>query len=281
MVLLNGAVPAYRSLSQGSSGADVQQLNRDLVALGYSTRPELDPDSSYFGAATATAVGKLQAKLGLARTGSLALGQAVFLPTSAKVSGVPASLGDPAQVGTQVLQATSTRRQVTAELDATLQPDVKAGDRVTITLPNNKTTPGVVTSVGTVATSAAGSGSAPGSSSGTAGSSSAGSGSSGSSGTTANIQVNIKPTDPAATGTLTQAPVQITITTATVRHATVVPVAALLARGSGGYAVEIAGPGGSRHLVPVSLGMFDDANGLVQVTGSRLTAGARVVVPQL
>jgi Putative peptidoglycan binding domain/HlyD family secretion protein len=285
VVLLYGAVPAYRSLSEGMSGADVRQLNGDLVALGYATRPALGPGSSYFGAATARAVGKLQARLGLTRTGSLPLGQAAFLPTAAKVSGVSASLGDPAQVGTDVLEATSTKRQVTAQLDATLQSDVKVGDQVTITLPNNQTTPGAVTSVGTVATSpAAGSGSGPGSASGAAGSSSAGSSSSGSSGTSgaaADIQVNIKPTDPAATGTLTQAPVDITITTASVQHATVVPVDALLARGGGGYAVEVAGPGDSRHLVPVSLGMFDDADGLVQVTGSRLTAGERVVVPQL
>jgi Putative peptidoglycan binding domain/HlyD family secretion protein len=291
VVLLYGAVPAYRSLSEGMSGADVRQLNGDLAALGYATRSALGPGSSYFGAATARAVGKLQARLGLTRTGSLSLGQAVFLPTAAKVSSVSASPGDPAQVGTGVLQATSTKRQVTAQLDATLQSDVKVGDRVTITLPDNQTTPGVVTSVGTVATSsAAGSGSGPGSSSGAAGSSSAGSGaagSSGSSGAAADIEVDIKPTDPAATGTLTQAPVQITITTASVQHATVVPVDALLAQAKGegeaggGYAVEVAGPGDARHLVPVSLGMFDDADGLVQVTGSRLTAGERVVVPQL
>jgi HlyD family secretion protein/Putative peptidoglycan binding domain len=283
-VLLYGAIPAYRSLSEGMSGADVRQLNGDLVALGYATRSELDLGSSFFGAATATAVGKLQAKLGLTRTGSLTLGQAVFLPTAVKVSSVPTSLGNPAQVGTQVLQATSTQRQVAAQLDTTLQPDVKAGDKVTITLPNNQTTPGVVTSVGTVATSpAAGSANAPGSASAgssSAGSSSAGSGSSSSSGT-ANIQVDVKPANPAATGTLSQAPVQITITTASVQHATVVPVDALLARGSNRYAVEVAGPGGSRHLVPVTLGLFDGTNGLVQVTGSRLTAGQRVVVPQL
>jgi hypothetical protein len=35
----------------------------------------------------------------------------------------------------------------------------------------------------------------------------------------------------------------------------------------------------SNHLVPVSLGLFDDADGLVQVTGSGLAAGQEVVVP--
>ena len=48
---------------------------------------------------------------------------------------------------------------------------------------------------------------------------------------------------------------------------------------AGGYAVEVAGAGGVHHLVGVQLGLFDDADGLVQVTGSGLAAGTRVVVP--
>ena len=54
---------------------------------------------------------------------------------------------------------------------------------------------------------------------------------------------------------------------------------ALLAQSGGGYAVEVVGPGGNHHLVAVSLGLFDDADGLVQVTGSGLAAGQEVVVP--
>ena len=56
------------------------------------------------------------------------------------------------------------------------------------------------------------------------------------------------------------------------------PVAALMAR-SGGYDVEVTGPG-RHHLVRVSVGLFDDAAGLVQVTGN-LTPGQHVVVPAL
>jgi hypothetical protein len=40
----------------------------------------------------------------------------------------------------------------------------------------------------------------------------------------------------------------------------------------------MTGPDNSRHLVPVKLGIFDDTDGLVQVTGA-LTPGQRVVVP--
>jgi len=89
----------------------------------------------------------------------------------------------------------------------------------------------------------------------------------------------VAPSDPAATGTWDQAPVQVGITTASVPNALVVPVTALLARSGGGYAVEVVGAGSRNHLVPVSLGLFDDADGLVQVTASGLGAGQEVVVP--
>ena len=75
-----------------------------------------------------------------------------------------------------------------------------------------------------------------------------------------------------------QAPVQVSIITGRVTDALSVPVTALLAR-PGGYAVETVDVDGERHLVPVELGAFDDANGLVQVRGPGVRAGQRVVVP--
>jgi hypothetical protein len=92
--------------------------------------------------------------------------------------------------------------------------------------------------------------------------------------------VDVTPSDPRATGTWDQAPVQVGITTDSVPDALVVPITALLAQSGGGYAVEVAGAGtNNNHLIPVSLGLFDDADGLVQVTGPGLAAGQQVVVP--
>jgi hypothetical protein len=281
VTLLYGSVPAYRGLSEGMSGTDVRQLNAALVALGDATRSELDPGSSYFGTATAAAVDRFQAHLGVSETGSLPFGQTVFLPTPARVSGISATLGAPAQPGAQVLQATSTTRQAVADIDATQLPDVTPGAPVSITLPGNQTVPGVVTSVGTVASGgpSGGSGSpGSGSSDGSGGSGSSG-GSGGSGGSGATVEVDIRLGDPAAPGTLDQAPVQVNITTATVHDVLAVPVDALLAQ-PGGYAVEVAAAG-ARHVVPVSLGLFDDSAGLVQVTGAGLSAGQQVVVPQI
>jgi hypothetical protein len=278
VVLLHGSTPVYRTLSAGASGPDVAELNADLVALGYASRAQLSPTSAFFGSATTTAVEKLQAAMGVTQNGTLTLGGAVFEPTAVRVTALSAQLGGRTQPGQTVMQATSTTRQVQVALDASQQTDVAVGDKVTITLPNNHTSPGVVSSVGKVATCPSSSGSGGSSSSSAAlGTDTCSSGSSGSS-TTPTITVSVTPSDPAATGTWDQAPVQVGITTGKVPTALVVPVTALLARSGGGYAVEVVGSRASNHLVPVSLGLFDDAEGLVQITASGLAVGQKVVV---
>jgi hypothetical protein len=278
VVLLHGSTPAYRTLSAGASGPDVAELNADLVALGYATSAQLHPRPASFGPASTTAVNKLQAAVGLPRTGTLALGQAVFEPTAVRVTTLSAQLGGRAQTGETVMQGTSTTRQVQVALDASQQTSMAVGDKVSITLPNNQITPGVVSLVATVATCPSSSGSGGSRSDSAApGTDSCSGGNSGSIAPTLTVDVTFS--DPAATGSWDQAPVQVGVTTASVPDALVVPVTALLARSGGGYAVEVAGAGGGSHLVGVSLGLFDDADGLVQVTGSGLAAGQKVVVP--
>lgn len=277
VVLLYGSVPVYRDLSQGMSGPDVQQLNSDLVALGDAAKSELDPSSDDFSSGTATALEKLQSHLGLPQTGTLPLGQAVFQPSAVLVGNVSATLGAPVHPGTPVLTGTSDTRQAVAQADPTELPDV--GANVSITLPDNQITSGVVTSVATTASSPSGGSGSGSSGSGSDSGSGSGSdsGSSSSSATTVNVYIRL--TRPATAGTLDQAPVTVNITTSTVRNVLAVPIQALISE-PGGYAVEVAGPHGTRHIVPVSLGLFDDAAGLVQVTGA-LTPGQQVVVPNV
>ena len=274
VVLLYGSTPAYRTISEGASGSDVDELNADLVALGYATPAQLRPTSAFFGPATTAGVMKLQAALGVTPTGTLTLGQAAFEPTAMRVTAVPAQLGGSAQAGGTVMQGTSTTRQVQVALSAAEQTTMAVGDKVSITLPDNRTTPGVVSSVAAVATCPSSSGP-----SGSAGPGPGACSTNGSGTTTPTITVGVTPSHPAATGTWDQAPVQVAITTASVPNALVVPVTALLARSGGGYAVEVVGAGARNHLVPVSLGLFDDAEGLVQVAASALAAGQDVVVP--
>jgi hypothetical protein len=167
-----------------------------------------------------------------------------------------------------VLGVTSTARQVKVELDAAEQASVKVGDAVTITLPDDQTTPGRIAYVSSVATTP--SASSSGRSGGGGGGEEEGS---------PTIEVDVTPTDPAATGHLDQAPVNVSVTTESVEGAFAVPIDALLALAGGGYAVEVA-EGRAHRLEAVSLGLFDDADGLVQVSGQGVSAGQRVVVPK-
>jgi hypothetical protein len=261
VVLLYGSAPAWRDLVAGTTGADVAQLNHALVALGYVKSADVDSVWDKYNWATKAGVKKLQKQLGVDQSGDLPMGEVVFLPDAARVTALQANLGAPASG--PLLQATSTHPTVSVALSADLQSQVKAGDQVTITLPDGSTTHGTVTSVGKVAT-------APSDNQGGGGNSRD---------STPTVPVTIQPTDPNATGGLDQAPVEVAITTTTIQDALAVPVYALLALADGGYAVEVADPDGARHLLAVTPGLFDDATGLVQVTGSGLSEGLHVVVP--
>jgi hypothetical protein len=261
--LLCGKNPAYRALSEGASGWDVRQLNAALVSLGYAKRSELDPKSDDFDSETAEAVENLQDHLGVDETGELKLGDVVFLPGPLWIQKTTGKIGTMAGPGAQVLQATTTGREVRVDLNAAQQSEVKVGDRAQITLPDNRVTTGVIDRIGTIASSQ---------DSGSGGNSDSGSGSA------ATLPVYITLKHPKDAGKLDQAPVQVQITTGGVKNALIVPVTALIGRAGGGYAVETVDAQGVPHLVPVTLGLFDDADGLVQVTGA-LRAGQQVVVP--
>jgi hypothetical protein len=256
--LFYGPVPLYRALYLGvSSGPDVAELNRNFIALGF----EHGGVSDVFTASTGAAVGAWQLSLGEPVTGVVALGDVVIEPGPLEVATVSAANGQVVSGGMAILTATSRTPVVTIDLDASQQSEVKVGDPVTITLPNNVTTPGIITSVGTVAVTP------PASSSG------------GGSGST--ITVIVTPTKLTGIGNFDQAPVNVSITNATVTNVLTVPVDSLLALANGGYAVEEIKSSGVHQLVPVTLGLFDDSAGLVQVSGSGLAAGQKVVVPKL
>jgi peptidoglycan hydrolase-like protein with peptidoglycan-binding domain len=256
VVLLYGSTPAYRDFRLGmGDGEDVKEFEQNLLALGYGNSSNLVA-SGHFDSFDVEAVKRWQKAMGLAQTGVLSLGQVVFLPGAIRITAVSATLGAMAQPGAPMATASSTTRRVVVNLSANQQSSVKVGDKVTITLPNHQTTDGIVSSVGTVATSS----------------------SSGGGGGTPTIEVNITPNDPDATGTLDAAPISVSIVTNSVADVLAVPVTALLAQADGAYAVEVVDAAGQHRFVPVTLGLFDDSGGLVQIEGAGLVAGQRVVV---
>ena len=255
-LLLYGSTPAWRAFRYGMSpGGDVAELNANLRALGYGL---LSGDR--FTSATRAAISALQRAHGLSRTGSLDLGALVFEPGALRVKTVMPSPGQAVQPG-PLLTASSMRHDVSVPLDAAQQSEVAVGDRVSVILPDSSTTPGVVSSVGKVATAPPPDQSGGGESS------------------SPTIAVDVRLLHAAAAGHLDAAPVDVSITEQSVHDVLAVPVDALVALAGGGYAVEEVGADGTHQLIAVTPGLFDDAQGLVQVSGSGLAPGQRVIVP--
>lgn len=251
--LLFGDLPAWRRLAVGvSDGADVRQLEANLVALGYANESQLKVDD-HFNSATAAAVRRWQKALAVDQTGAVELGEAVFLPGKVRVAERTVAQGDSAAPGAPVLKVTSTNRQVRVELDAAKQSTVKVGDEVEVKLPSGQMTKGSVTSVGTVATTK---GSPPN--------------------TRSVIEVLVTLHDPAAAGSVDEAPVRVGFVSGSRNGVLAVPVSALLALREGGYGVRVV-EGASSRIVPVTTGLF--AKGMVEVSGEGLREGQQVEVP--
>ncbi len=92
VVLMYGAVPAYRALKRGLSGSDVEQLNTNLTALGFDPYGAITATRS-FDAGTEAAVRRWQSADGLPVTGAVPLGRVVFASGSRRVTAVDVSLG--------------------------------------------------------------------------------------------------------------------------------------------------------------------------------------------
>ena len=249
--LLYGDLPTWRRMAQDVDGDDALQLERNLVALGYATESEMLVDGK-FTAATTTAVKRWQKAMGVPETGVVELGETVFLPGAIRVAEVKAQVGGGAPPGSPILTGTSTSRVVKVDLDATRQSLVKAGDKVEVTLPTGASTTGTVTDVGTVARTQG-------------------------QGDKRVVVVTVTPDDPAATGSLDQAPVKVGITSARREGVLAVPVNALLALAEGGYGVRVVDGTPDGRLIVVETGLF--SRGLVEVSGEGLGEGIEVEVP--
>ncbi|MEL6981395.1 MAG: peptidoglycan-binding protein [Actinomycetota bacterium] len=112
-----GDIPLYRSLEVGDEGDDVLLLEQNLASLGYHIvepddgEDEVDTgftvDGSY-DAATADAVERWQADVGLEETGRFELGTVVVTNGPAVASGLQMELGSVVQAGAPVLDLNIT-----------------------------------------------------------------------------------------------------------------------------------------------------------------------------
>ncbi|MFG1867112.1 efflux RND transporter periplasmic adaptor subunit [Micromonospora arborensis] len=298
VTLFYGASPMFRDIDTvGMVGRDVRVLADNLRALGYrigdqpapgtrvtvqggpapgaSTRGtdgEADgakPDSTPAASGTGTyqtvvtsqdavftrslkdAVRRWQAaKEVRPATGTVTLGDILVLPGAVRVGAASAHLGDDA---TGNLMAISDQtKAVSVEIDASRADDIRAGQKVQLSLPDSSHTSGTVTSVSSNVQAGPSDGGDPGPEG-------------------PKVQVVVAVDNASAIQNISSAAVEVRFTGTTEHDVLAVPVGALLALSSGGYGVQIS----EGALTAVQVGMF--ADGMVQITGTGITAGTRVV----
>jgi peptidoglycan hydrolase-like protein with peptidoglycan-binding domain len=248
VLLLLGDRPPWRTLRGGmTDGADVQQLEDNLRALGYGAGLTVD---QHFSPETSRAVRRWQKDSGLPVTGTVPLGQVVFVAGAVRVTGADVTAGSPVERGASVEHGTGEERAVTVQLTPNLLAGVRAGDPVVVRLPDGTATPATVTSVGAVSQR---SGAEP----------------------TATAVVTVTGEIGLA---LDEVPVQVWVTVQAHRKVLAVPIPALRALPGVRYELLVADGARIRH-VPVEVGLFDEVGGVVEVSGAGLAAGERVAVP--
>jgi membrane fusion protein, multidrug efflux system len=264
VLLMYGAVPAYRALGEGvTEGRDVEQLERNLAALGYEPGT-VDED---FTAETAAAIRAWQEDLGLEPTGEVELGRVAFLRGPQRVTRVETLLGaalggrssgtgedEAGPPSVPVLRTGTTRRIVGVDLEADQQSIAHRGQKVGVILPGGDEVPGSVRHLAAVEPSAA----------------EAEPGEEAEAGVEATIAVTGRHRIPALDG----ATVNVLFTERVRRGVLSVPLTALIAIGGERFAVHAVGPGSARRQIVVTPGLA--ADGYVEVAGEGLRAGMTV-----
>ena len=111
VVAFIGDVPGYRDLSTASTaGADVRQLEANLVMLGFDPEHKIHIDEVY-DAATAAAVTLWEDSLGLKGDGKATQNEIVYIPGKMLVDTVSATVGGAAQSGSALLTGRVAERK--------------------------------------------------------------------------------------------------------------------------------------------------------------------------
>ncbi|MEU3601643.1 peptidoglycan-binding domain-containing protein [Streptomyces sp. NPDC006798] len=260
-----GSAPGPRTRTPASAplrGQDVQQFERNLSALGYGGFTVDDT----FTERTEAAVERWQQDIGVPRTGRIAVGDVVYAPGPVRISGVGTRPG--AQTGGEPATYTSTTRMVTVDAKAAELTWAARGRAVSVDLPDGRTVPGRVASVGTSATAAPAAGPEGGGGDGPG---------------DPTVSVTVTFADPDAVGRIDSGPVTVRYTSRERKDVLAVPVAALVALAEGGHGLELAEGGGapddgSGRFTAVTTGLF--ADGRVEVRGTGVREGTKVRIPE-
>ncbi|MFC4465294.1 peptidoglycan-binding protein [Streptomyces xiangluensis] len=254
VMVMYGALPAYRPLKEKDKGPDVKQLEANLAALGY-TGFTVDEEYSDL---TAKAVKRWQEDHGLKKTGTVELGRVIFTPGAVRVDSTEAATGDVTGPDQKLLACTGTDKAVTLELDPDDHQLAKKGRPVAIRLPDGSTVNGKISDVTTVLKPGEGD-QAPQ--------------------TKINVVVALADAKArkAADAYDGQAGVHVEFTSGERENVLTVPVSALVALPGGGFGVEVV-DGKTTKQVAVTTGLF--ADGRVEISGDGIAEGTRIGMPK-
>ncbi|MBO1283854.1 peptidoglycan-binding protein [Streptomyces sampsonii] len=203
------------------------------------------------------AIKRWQKSLDIEPTGILESSDVVVTRSAVRVSEVSAQTGDAA--ANDLLSVSATTKSVRIPVETLDLGTIKAGQKVTVLLPDGTETGGEVATIGTTIKADQ----------------------EGESGTgVSKINVTVSVDDAEAVKGIDAAPVQVRFAAEAKKGVLAVPVGALLALREGGYAVRLAegrsadGRSAAGRLVPVETGMF--ARGVVEISGKDITEGMKV-----
>ncbi|MEU8076646.1 peptidoglycan-binding domain-containing protein [Catellatospora citrea] len=245
VLLLYGALPMYRALNAGVTGADVKQFEQNLAALGLRG---FDVDETFSGS-TATAVKRWQKSLGLPETGAVDRDRVIYAAGPVRVSGQLVRVG--ASATGDVLEYTGSTRAVTATADRSRAGWAVPNAKVELFTHSGTPTPGTVVTL-TDAPAAGGADSGG-----------------------ANVTITIAYAAQQALGSQDGVGVTIRHVLQERRDVLTVPVNALLALAEGGYGVEVVTD--RVRIVAVQVGLF--AGGRVEISAAGIDDGTTVGIP--
>ena len=241
-VALFGPLPAHRSMSIDDVGADVRQLEENLVVLGFDPDSIVTVDDTYT-TNTSLMVERWQDDVGAEVTGRIEAGRIVFVPGIVRTGVVAIDVGGIPAPGGVVMTVTSKDRAIEFAAAAADRDTVEVGDAVSVRLPDRKMFAAVVTDI--VIQSDGG------------------------------VEITAVP-DGVVDYLVDTVPVTVTWTVALGDEVVTVPAGAIVRTDSGQYFVEVRDPDGTERFVAVETGRTSGAT--VEVIGD-IQAGDIVVSP--
>jgi peptidoglycan hydrolase-like protein with peptidoglycan-binding domain len=132
VVAMIGDIPGFRDLSTSSSdGADVRQLELNLVQLGFDPDHNIVIDEN-FDSATKAAVSAWEDSLGMTGDGKITQGELVFVPGRLLVDTVSATVGGSVSAGSPLVVGRQAERKylIAGQAGATIDRQAAAGGEV-------------------------------------------------------------------------------------------------------------------------------------------------------